>query len=98
MKQVLVVEDNELESSQIEKILKDDLVEVTLAYRGQEAIQLIESVDYDCIILDYTLPDISGSDLISKVSEVKKKITSGPDLFCSRFFQKRNQPVKPLFQ
>ncbi len=30
---------------------------------------------YDCIILDYTLPDISGADLLKKVSEAKKKLT-----------------------
>ena len=29
--------------------------------------------DYDCIILDYTLPDISGADLVNKVAEIKEK-------------------------
>ena len=33
------------------------------------------SKDYDCIILDYSLPDISGSELVNKVGEIKKKIT-----------------------
>ena len=31
--------------------------------------------DFDCIILDYVLPDISGSELVNKVGELKKKLT-----------------------
>ncbi|HYV93354.1 MAG TPA: HAMP domain-containing protein, partial [Chitinophagales bacterium] len=75
VKNVLVVEDNELDSSQIVKILQDDHINVTIANTGKKALKLISSKDYDCIILDYTLPDISGLDLVSRVSEVKKKLT-----------------------
>jgi len=69
------VEDNEIDSSQIAKMLKEETVTVNIATTGEKAIDLIQKGDFDCIILDYTLPDISGSDMISKVSEVKKKIT-----------------------
>jgi len=31
--------------------------------------------EFDCIILDYTLPDISGLDLVNRVSENKNKLT-----------------------
>ena len=75
VKKVLVVEDNEIESSQIVKILKADNIDVTIANTGKKAIQKLAGKDYDCIILDYTLPDMSGSELITQVSEVKKKIT-----------------------
>jgi HAMP domain-containing protein/signal transduction histidine kinase/CheY-like chemotaxis protein len=75
VKNVLVVEDNELDSSQIVKLLQDDAVRVTIANTGKKAIELISAREYDCIILDYTLPDISGTELVSRVGEVKKKIT-----------------------
>ena len=75
MKQVLVVEDNELDSSQIAKILKGDNIQVSVANTGKKAVKLMESKDFDCIILDYTLPDITGTDLIEKVSNLKKKLT-----------------------
>jgi CheY-like chemotaxis protein len=75
VKNVLVVEDNELDSSQIAKILKDDHITVTIASTGKKALKQIAAKDYDCIILDYTLPDISGQDLITKVGELKKKLT-----------------------
>jgi CheY-like chemotaxis protein len=70
-----VVEDNELESSQIAKILESETIEVTIASTGKKALKQITNKDYDCIILDYTLPDISGTDLMSQVGEVKKKLT-----------------------
>jgi HAMP domain-containing protein/signal transduction histidine kinase/CheY-like chemotaxis protein len=74
-KSILVVEDNELDSSQIAKIHRDDALSVTIAATGREAIDLVKSEDFDCIILDYTLPDISGTDLIHEVTKAKKKLT-----------------------
>jgi signal transduction histidine kinase/DNA-binding response OmpR family regulator len=75
VKNVLVVEDNELDSSQIVKMLNDDHISVSIATTGKKALKLISTKNYDCIILDYTLPDISGLDLINKVGELKKKYT-----------------------
>ena len=74
-KNVLVVEDNEIDSSQIAKILQDDHVSVNIAMTGEGALEEINKNDYDCIILDYTLPDISGIDLMQKVTKIKKKLT-----------------------
>jgi HAMP domain-containing protein/signal transduction histidine kinase/CheY-like chemotaxis protein len=75
VKELLVVEDNEIDSSQIVKILEDDNIRVTIATTGEEALAQIENKDFDCIILDYTLPDIAGPDLINRVGMVKKKLT-----------------------
>jgi signal transduction histidine kinase/CheY-like chemotaxis protein/HAMP domain-containing protein len=75
VRKVLVVEDNEIDSSQIVKILQDDKLEVTIAPTASEALKEIETGDYDCIILDYSLPDMSGPELIQKVGKIKKKIT-----------------------
>jgi CheY-like chemotaxis protein len=72
---VLVVEDNELDSSQIGKILGSDDIQVTIAPTGKKALEQIREKEYDCIILDYTLPDISGTELVDKVGEAKKKLT-----------------------
>jgi HAMP domain-containing protein/signal transduction histidine kinase/CheY-like chemotaxis protein len=74
-KKVLVVEDNEIDSSQIAKVLQDDHVKPQIASTGEKAIEMIENQEWDCIILDYTLPDISGLDLIQKVAKIKHKLT-----------------------
>ncbi len=75
-KQVLVVEDNELESSLIANILRDDQIAISVANTGKKALKKINEGDYDCIILDYTLPDIAGSDLIGEVEKIKKNNTA----------------------
>jgi CheY-like chemotaxis protein len=74
-KNVLIVEDNEIDSSQIAKMTKDDKINITIADTGKKAIELMNKEDYDCIILDYTLPDMEGSELIHEVSRTKKKLT-----------------------
>ena len=75
VKRILVVEDNELESSQIAKMLENEMMKVDIANTGKKAISHLNSRYYDCIILDYTLPDVSGSDLVNEIAEIKKKLT-----------------------
>jgi signal transduction histidine kinase/CheY-like chemotaxis protein len=70
-KQLLVVEDNELDSSQIVKLLKEENIEITIATTGEKALQYMQEKEFDAIILDYTLPDISGMDLIRKINNDK---------------------------
>ena len=62
---MLVVEDNEIDSSQIAKILQDDdICKWTLLLPEKKRIRTdCRNNHYDCIILDYTLPDISGIEL-----------------------------------
>ncbi|HEY4112079.1 HAMP domain-containing protein [Puia sp.] len=74
-RRVLVVEDNDTESSQISKMLQSENVEVTVASDGRKALEETDMKAFDCIILDYTLPDISGVDLVTRVSATKNKLT-----------------------
>jgi CheY-like chemotaxis protein len=72
-KRILVVEDNELDSSQIAKILDNgDLIEIEVASTGKAALELITQNKYDCITLDYMLPDIGGLEFITEVNSSKK--------------------------
>ena len=75
VKRILAVEDNEIDSSQIVKMLGSENMEVTLAETGEKAMHEINTKDFDCIILDYTLPDLPGADLVNQVSEKKPRLT-----------------------
>jgi CheY-like chemotaxis protein len=75
VKDVLVVEDNEIDASQIVKILQDESIQVHIASTGKQALQFLSEQDFDCIILDYSLPDMPGKELLKEVSGVKKKLT-----------------------
>ena len=43
MKKILVIEDNEVDSSQIVKMIQDDFIEVSLATTGKKALKRIAS-------------------------------------------------------
>ncbi|MFC3828830.1 MULTISPECIES: HAMP domain-containing protein [Niastella] len=75
VKQILVVEDNEVDASQIVKLLNTDNMKVTLAETGEKAMHDINSTDFDCIILDYSLPDLPGNELVNQVAESKPRLT-----------------------
>jgi CheY-like chemotaxis protein len=73
-RKILVVEDNETDSSQIVKILTNEQMEVVLAETGSKA--LAQDLDsFDCIIMDYSLPDMPGQDLLERLSENKRRLT-----------------------
>ena len=39
---------------------------------GQEGLRLIRENAYDCVIVDYMLPDIPGMEIIIEINEIKK--------------------------
>ncbi|HMK19419.1 MAG TPA: HAMP domain-containing protein [Chitinophagaceae bacterium] len=72
-KKVLLIEDNELDSSQMKKVLDSgDLINIEIADTGRKAIDLIKQNNYDCIVVDYMLPDIGGLDLVTEISTLSK--------------------------
>jgi CheY-like chemotaxis protein/two-component sensor histidine kinase len=72
-KKLLVIEDNELDSSQVAKILDNgDLVDVEIVDSGLKGLELIKQNDYDCIIVDYMLPDIDGLEMVTAISNLNK--------------------------
>ncbi|HTF19918.1 MAG TPA: response regulator, partial [Chryseolinea sp.] len=75
IKHVLIVEDNEIDSSQIAKMLHDDQVEITIVGTGKKALERVQAQPFDCIILDYTLPDVPGSELLRDMHKTKHDLT-----------------------
>jgi signal transduction histidine kinase/DNA-binding response OmpR family regulator len=72
-KKLLLIEDNEIESSTIANLLSNQgLVEVQIASSGQESLRLLRENAYDCVIVDYMLPDIPGMEIIIQINEIKK--------------------------
>ena len=72
-KRLLIVEDNEMDSSQMAKIMDNgELVQIEIASTGNEALELIANNTYDCITVDYMLPDIGGLEFVTKVNKINK--------------------------
>jgi HAMP domain-containing protein/CheY-like chemotaxis protein/signal transduction histidine kinase len=66
-RELLVVEDDEAEQLSIETLIGGDDILISRAGSGKEALQLLRSRRFDCVILDLRLPDISGFELLTEI-------------------------------
>ncbi|HEM49029.1 MAG TPA: response regulator, partial [Caldithrix sp.] len=69
---ILIVEDDKDMRKSIEELLKSDDVQIKTIDKGKEAIKLLDKDDYDCMILDLGLKDISGFELLDIVKSKDK--------------------------
>lgn len=71
LKKLLIVEDNEPQNKAIRELIGNGDVKSSSAYTGQEAYEMMRKTDYDCLIVDLGLPDMSGFDLLEKIKTDK---------------------------
>lgn len=69
MPKVLVVEDSDDVRENVVRLLQLDKYDVDEAGFGQDAIKLLSSNEYDVLILDWELPDMSGVQICSHYRE-----------------------------
>jgi HAMP domain-containing protein/signal transduction histidine kinase/DNA-binding response OmpR family regulator len=87
---LLIVEDNEFDASQMAKILQNgDMVNIEIAGTGKLALDLIKENIYDCIIVDYMLPDLSGMELVTEISTIMKQQMTPVLIYSAKDFSAR---------
>jgi len=70
---ILIVEDEKkLAQSILDYLKKEESLECDMAFTYQEAFRRILDFEYDCIILDITLPDGNGLHILSHLKEDKQ--------------------------
>lgn len=69
MAKILVIEDDRHINELIRRSLKLAGHECTCCFEGKEALKLIREQQYDLILLDVMLSEISGFDLIAKIKD-----------------------------
>lgn len=67
---VLVVEDDKGSAIAIEKLISAENVTIDVAGTGKSAKDKVSKKDYDCVILDLTLPDMDGMEVLKKMAEL----------------------------
>jgi signal transduction histidine kinase/DNA-binding response OmpR family regulator len=65
---VLIVEDNELQRESMCQLLASDTTRVTAVDNAAAALERLRAATYDCMVLDLTLPDASGYELLEKMA------------------------------
>jgi CheY-like chemotaxis protein/two-component sensor histidine kinase len=65
-KRLLVVEDNAAEQFTIRELLGYEDIDITVVSTGSEALAAVHEENFDCVVLDLRLPDMSGFDVLEK--------------------------------
>lgn len=73
-KKILVVEDDEMNFIYLKQIFKITKGEITRAKDGQDALEAFASQEFDLILMDIQLPDISGNEVTKIIRESNKEI------------------------
>ena len=66
---VLLVEDERKVASFIARSLRENLYSVDLAETGEKALELVNTANYDLVLLDVRLPKLSGIDICREIRE-----------------------------
>jgi CheY-like chemotaxis protein len=70
-KRLLIVEDEPAQQVSIEALLGHDDIDVSVVSTGQDALNAVSHEQFDCIVLDLRLPDMSGFELLEQLSKVQ---------------------------
>ncbi len=68
-KRLLVVEDNDAEQLSITALLSHDDIEIVTVSRGDEALKALKEQEFDCVVLDLRLPDMTGFDVLERMRD-----------------------------
>jgi len=71
---ILAVDDEEIVQSLVRDALEEEGYHVTTAGSGAEALQILQSQQFDLLITDIRMPKMSGTDLVEKARAINPAI------------------------
>ena len=73
---ILLAEDDSLNQIFIKRILEKQGQTVTLAKNGQEAVDLLQTQDFDCILMDIQMPVMTGLEATKMIRSQESEVRS----------------------
>ncbi len=67
VKRLLIVEDNDIERDAVVELLDYDDIETVAVDSGNAALTAMRNKEFDCVVLDLRLPDMTGFELLERV-------------------------------
>ncbi len=71
---ILLIEDDQTLAKSLALFLKKNGFNVDHSITGEEGLEFIDLYDYELILLDLMLPDMSGDEVLQRVRKLKKDI------------------------
>jgi signal transduction histidine kinase len=68
---ILIVDDDETVCNSLKEFLSDNYSDITLAFGGTDAVRLLAQENFDLILLDLLMPDMSGGEIMDFVNKEK---------------------------
>jgi hypothetical protein len=68
LRRVLIVEDDPRQRESIRELLSSGDVQISAVETANEALRELSTTTFDCVVLDFNLPDLSGYDLLEKMA------------------------------
>jgi CheY-like chemotaxis protein/signal transduction histidine kinase/CHASE3 domain sensor protein len=69
LRRVLVVEDDARQRESIRQLLSSEDVEILGVATAREALDQLKKTTFDCLVLDLSLPDLSGYEMLQRMAE-----------------------------
>ena len=69
VRRVLVVEDDERQRDSIRQLLASEGVEISDVATATDALERLKQTTFDCLVLDLSLPDLSGYEMLERMAE-----------------------------
>jgi CheY-like chemotaxis protein len=76
IKRLLLVEDDARQRDSVVALISDDDIDITAVESGEEALALLRTTIFDCMIIDLKLPDMQGNELLQRMAQ--EEIASFP--------------------
>ena len=74
MKRIILIEDETSVVSFIKKGLQESGYEVSVAFDGKTGVQLVQSNDFDLVILDIMLPEMNGLEVCKEIRKTNQNV------------------------
>ncbi len=68
-KRILIVEDDRLQRESMTQLIAGPGIEITAVALASEALAALKKSTFDCMVTDLKLPDMSGEELLKKMTE-----------------------------
>jgi CheY-like chemotaxis protein len=72
VKRVLLVEDDAVQAKSVTRLIGERGVEIVTAATGEAAVGHLATGEFDCVVMDLRLPDMTGLELLDKVTHDRK--------------------------